>query len=333
MSAAVAPWPVIYGLPIGITVSIPIVQSTTVTAPVTGSMSRLAASFKLTGFMGLTLPLMPVQHLLVRAGSMRARTFPHWYHRRVCRLLGVRIHQHGSVIRDRPVLLVANHVSWLDIPVVSAVAPVSFIAKKEVDSWPFVQWLARLQRTIFVDRQRRTKAGETANEMAVRLAAGDSLVLFAEGTSSDGNRVLPFLSTLFAATQTGAGLTAMDEAAVQFMSIAYVSHRGLPLGRAGRPLVAWYGDMEMKRHAWQLLQAGPIEVEIRIGDPVPLSAFSDRKDMARMSELAVRQQLTASLRGRPPGVAVQVADPAEVRLRARPRPGRRGDGSGHSGWV
>ena len=104
----------------------------------------------LAGFFGLTVPLMPVQAALLRLSPRHARRFPHWYHRHVCRLLGIRIEIEGEVARDRPVLLVANHTSWLDIPVLSAVAPVSFVAKKEVGGWPFVASLARLQRSVFV---------------------------------------------------------------------------------------------------------------------------------------------------------------------------------------
>ena len=148
---------------------------------------------------------MPVQALLLRVGSSGARAFPHWYHRQVCRLLGIRIHIDGAVVRDRPVLLVANHTTWLDIPVLSAVAPVSFVAKKEVGTWPFVSSLARLQRSVFVDRTRRTAVGQAAGEILARLAQGDTVVLFAEGTSSDGNRVLPFMTSLFAAAKPSGG--------------------------------------------------------------------------------------------------------------------------------
>ena len=295
-------------------------------------MSRLAASIKLAAFAGLTLPLMPVQHLLIRAGSRGARTFPHWYHRRVCSLLGVRIRQLGEVVRDRPVLLVANHVSWLDIPVVSAVAPVAFIAKKEVDSWPFVQWLARLQRTIFVDRERRSGAGETANEMAARLAAGDCLVLFAEGTSSDGNHVLPFMTSLFAAATTQGGSLPAD-AVVQSMSIAYVSSRGVPLGRSGRPRVAWYGDMEMTSHAWQVLQSGPLEVDVRVGPAMPLASFADRKTLAAACELSVREQLARALRGRELDEPLQVLPPGHALVAARRRRAGKAGASKRGNWV
>lgn len=273
----------------------------------------LRASMLLAGFLGMTLPLMPVQAALLVASPRHARTFPYWYHQRVCRLLGVRVHVDGKVERERPVLLVSNHVSWLDIPVLSAVAPLSFVAKKEVGGWPLVAQLARLQRTVFVDRNRRTAVGETANEMLVRLRRGDALVLFAEGTSSDGNRVLPFKTSLFAAAKPSRALTgseasgqpsaggdadaALDRAVVQTVAIAYTHLRGLPLARADRPKVSWYGDMDMAGHAWELLKAGPLDVRVKIGEPVALSAFADRKALAMQSEAQVRAAVAGLLRG------------------------------------
>ncbi|MCZ7594454.1 MAG: 1-acyl-sn-glycerol-3-phosphate acyltransferase [Hyphomicrobium sp.] len=188
----------------------------------------------LAGFFALTVPLMPVQALLLRASPKRARTFPHWYHRQVCRLLGIRISIDGEVARDRPVLLVANHTTWLDIPVLSAVAPVSFVAKKEVGNWPFVASLARLQRSVFVDRTRRIAVGQVAGEIVERLAQGDAIVLFAEGTSSDGNRVLPFMTSLFAAAKPPSGeASAAPDAVVQTLSVVYTRLHGVPLGRTG----------------------------------------------------------------------------------------------------
>jgi len=282
----------------------------------------------LTGFFALTVPLMPVQALLVRLGSPGARSFPHWYHRQVCRLLGIRINVEGAVARDRPVLLVANHTTWLDIPVLSAVAPVSFVAKTEVASWPFVATLARLQRTVFVDRTRRSAVGTAAGEIGDRLARGDAIVLFAEGTSSDGNRVLPFMTSLFAAARpSSAEANAAPEAVVQTLSVVYTRLHGLPLDRADRPGVAWYGDMEMRGHAWELLKAGPLDVDIRVGDPVPLASFADRKALARHSEAEVREQVVRKLRGRagaePIEIASQEAAPAAVRGRLAAEPGQK----------
>lgn len=252
----------------------------------------LRAVVILTAFTALTVPLMLVQYAMLRISPNAARKIPLWYHRRVCRLLGIKLSIEGAVARDRPVLIVANHVSWLDIPVLSAVAPLSFIAKKEVGTWPVISSLARLQRTVFVDRTRRTAVGEVASEMRRRLDAGDVLVLFAEGTSTDGNRVMPFKTALFSAAFSEAN----DNACVQTLSLTYTRLHGIPLGRSDRSLVGWYGDMEMGDHAWALLKAGPLDARIRIGDPMPLSDFRDRKELARHTEDVVRSEVTENLR-------------------------------------
>lgn len=296
-----------------------------------GMGSALRAGLVLASFMAFTLPLMPLQALLLRTWPEGARRFPHWYHRQVVRLLGIRLTVDGSVEQGVPVLLVANHTSWLDIPVLSAVAPVSFVSKKDVDSWPFVAWLARLQRSVYVDRNRRTGVGDTATQMASRLASGDTLVLFAEGTSSDGNRVLPFKTSLLAAAKPtvrqperaaadppdrqstpAGGLTPSSDvsaefqsppasgsekaAVVQTLAIVYTHLHGVPLGRADRSQVGWYGDMEMGSHAWDLLRAGPLDVRICIGSPVPLDSFPDRKALARHSEAEIRAEVVRVLR-------------------------------------
>ena len=166
-------------------------------------MGALRGASILAGFFALTIPLMPVQAVLLRVAPKMARRFPHWYHKRVCRLLGIRLSIEGRVPPDAPVLIVSNHTSWLDIPVLSAVAPVSFVAKKQVGTWPFVSMLAKLQRSVFIDRDRRQASGAAASEIRSRLDSGEAIVLFAEGTSSDGNGVLPFKSALFGALCRG----------------------------------------------------------------------------------------------------------------------------------
>jgi 1-acyl-sn-glycerol-3-phosphate acyltransferase len=270
----------------------------------------LRALVVLAAFAAFTLPLMPVQALLLRVSRGRARLFPHWYHRRLCRLLGVRLDVEGEVVKDRPVLLIANHTSWLDIPVLSAVAPLSFVAKKEVGTWPFISALARLQRTVFVDRRRRFAVGAARDEIVERLKTGDAIVLFAEGTSSDGNRVLPFKTSLFAAAKLSRASDSSELSAyVQTLAVTYTHLHGVPLGRADRSLVGWYGDMEMLSHAWQLLKAGPLDVSIRIGRPVPFASFAHRKALARYSEAEVREAVVRMLRGRRPDESLAITAP------------------------
>lgn len=284
----------------------------------------LRASAVLAAFFGLTVPLMPVQAILLRVSDRAARRFPHWYHRQVCRLLGVKLNIEGSVAKGAPVLLVCNHTSWLDIPVLSALAPVSFVAKLEVGSWPFVSALARLQRSVFVDRTRRLAAGDAANAITMRLQQGDTIVLFPEGTSSDGNRVLPFKTSLFGAV-AGATVQEAEQVVVQTAAVVYTHMHGVPVTRAERPRIGWYGDMEMTSHAWGVLKSGAITVTIKVGPPVPLADFKDRKDLALKSERAIRRDVLAILRGRPDGDLVPVEPSQEARRTKVAAPVRKSD--------
>ena len=260
-------------------------------------MPNLRAFLLISGFMLFTVPLMPVQLVLRAFGGDPARRFPHWYHRQVCRILGVAVHTQGQVAQDRPVRLVSNHVSWLDIPVLSAVAPLSFVAKAEVGTWPFISWLAKLQNSVFVDRERPRLVQDTAREIVARLRRGDHIVIFAEGTSSDGNQVLPFKTSLFAAARPRGKDAAGPEQGiyVQTIGLGYTHQYGLPLGRRGRPGVAWYGDMEIVGHAWSLLKRGRLDVHVHVSKPVPLSDFADRKALAVFTEEQVRRTVARIL--------------------------------------
>jgi len=260
-------------------------------------MDRIRAALLLAGFFIITLIVMPFQMLLLAFGARWSETVPHYYHRAVCWLLDIRVHVSGEVTHDRPVLLISNHISWLDIIVISTLAPVHFIAKREVAEWPFFGLLAKLQRTLFVDRERRTTVRDTAHEIAERLKAGERIVLFAEGTSSDGNQILPFKSALIAA----AALAAEEEgdgADVQTLALAYTRIYGLPMSRVARANVAWYGDMEMLSHVWGVLRQGPLDVQVRVSEPLRLENVRDRKKLAALSEALVRRNFAELLRAR-----------------------------------
>ena len=251
-------------------------------------MSRLRPWVILALFAGLTVPLMPLQQLFIWLWPGMARRFPMHYHRLVCRVLGIRLEVKGRAPEEGPLLIVSNHVSWLDIMVLSAVAPLSFVAKREVAGWPFFGTLARLQRTVFVDRDRRHATGNSRDEMKERLRAGDILVLFPEGTSSDGRRVLPFKSSFFGAADTEGVL-------VQPVSLAYRGHRNLPMSRRLLPAYAWYGDMDLAPHLLGALATGPIEVSVICHAPLSLSGEMNRKALARHAEAEVRRGLALAL--------------------------------------
>ncbi len=263
-------------------------------------LGNLRALVLLAVFFAITLPMMLVQYVLIKLGLRQAKTLPQFYHKLVCRVLGIRVHVTGRLATDKPVLLVSNHISWLDIPALSTIGPICFVSKSETASWPFVGTLVKLQRSVFVNRTRRTLLKNTAGEIAERLAQGDNIVLFAEGTSSDGNRVLPFRSSLFSAASF-APTAANDNgsgAVVQTVTIAYTHLHGLPILRHERPLVAFYGEMGMLSHAWNFLKSGPLDVTISISDPVPLASLRDRKEIAAFSEARVRRDYVKQLTSR-----------------------------------
>ena len=254
-------------------------------------MPTIRAAFVLTVFLIVTLILIPLQWLFVTLRLPVRRTFPHRYHRFVAYLFGIKVRIAGKPPMGAALLL-ANHTSWLDIVIFSAVAPLSFVAKSEVGTWPFFGTLARLQRTVFVTRARRSETGAARDAIAERLAQGDVLVLFPEGTSDDGNMVLPFKSALLSAADSA--FHQGREVTVQPVSTAYVAREGIPMGRENRPLYAWYGDMELVPHLWEALQAGPLDVVVQFHPPLETM---DRKELARVAWDTVRKGQAAALAG------------------------------------
>lgn len=205
-----------------------------------------------------------------------------------CRIAGIEVETHGAISTARPTLFVANHVSYLDIVVLGRLLDATFIAKAEVRRWPAIGFIARLGRTVFVDRTRTLSAGQST-VLAERLRGGESLILFAEGTSSDGGRVLPFKSALFAAVSDPE-----LRVSVQPVSIAYTRFRGgLPINHSLRPLYAWYGDMELLPHLWSVLGLPGATAEVRFHQPVSAAAFASRKALARHAEREVADGLLA----------------------------------------
>lgn len=264
------------------------------------AVSRLLDRLRLAGVLGMvgtvTLVGIPLQWLSLKLGLDARRHIPRLYHRILLRLIGVRVRVRGAPAGGRPLLILANHASWLDIPVVGSLTPLFFVAKSEVSGWPLIGLLARFQRTVFVDRQRRHATGAVNREIAGRLADGDPVVLFAEGTSSDGNRVLPFRTALVGAAREAFAVG--TEVVVQPLAVSYVRLQGLPMGRSHRPVAAWFGDMDLAPHLLDVLRHGAIDVEVTFGAPVRLDAAHDRKSVTRESEATVRRLCALALAGR-----------------------------------
>ena len=265
--------------------------------------SPLRAAARLFASLLLTAVLLPVQIAAVQLGLKLATYLPVFYHRICSRLLGFRIRIHGHVVRKAPVLYVCNHCSYADISLIGAVLPVSFVAKAEIADWPLFGLLAKLQRSIFIDRQ-VAKAAADVKEMTRRLENGDNLVLFPEGTSSNGNVVLPFRSALFGVAQIR---PSGNPLCIQPVSLAYTRLDGMPIGRALRPYFAWYGDMELPIHLWEVAGLGRVTVDMVFHKPVTIEDFGSRKQLAEYCHKVVSTGVSAANAGRIENIVGELA--------------------------
>ncbi|MGQ9366264.1 lysophospholipid acyltransferase family protein [Azospirillum sp. ST 5-10] len=273
--------------------------------------SPVVGAVRIAVYLAWTLLLIPLQALAVALGWGLRRSLPVFYHASCWRIIGFDVVVRGTVAQGGPVLFVSNHSSYLDIMVLGGLIPGSFVAKTEVARWPFFGLLAKLQRTVFVERRNRSTAGRQRDDMRGRLEAGDNLILFPEGTSSDGNRTLPFKTALFAVASARVDDRPLT---VQPVSVAATRLDGIPMGIAFRPVYAWYGDMDLAPHLWRAFTLGRITVEVEFHEPVTLDAFSSRKALAEhcWREVAGGVERAVSGRPRPAAAAAPQDEPVPV---------------------
>ena len=249
-----------------------------------------------------TLLCMPVQAVLLALPGPAKVSFARVYWAGVCRLLGLRVRVIGARLKrqaagGRPDVYVSNHSSWVDVPVLGGRLKACFIAKEEVARWPLIAWVARLGRSVFVRRQRTSTVRER-DDMRARLAAGDSLFLFPEGTTSDGSRVLPFRSAFFSVVEVPVTADGRPPL-VQPVSVVYDRLAYLPAGRATRPLFAWYGDMDIGSHFWRLAQHRGLRVTVLLHAPLDPATFPSRKALAQATWTTVAAGAAALRQNRP----------------------------------
>jgi len=242
--------------------------------------------------------LMPFQLIALKFDWKLRRTLPRLWHKVTCHALGIRVRVKGSLETRRPLMLCVNHASWMDIMVMSSVADVAFIAKIEVSGWPIFGHLAKLQKSVFIVREEKRNSGNQASEIAGRMADGEIIVLFPEGTTSDGNRLLEVKSSLFGAAAMAVPHSPNGSVFVQPVAIAYTGVHGIAMGRYHRPLAGWPGDVELMPHLLDVLRMGALDAEVSFGEPVDYRADSKRKDVSATIAQRIRAMLNSSLRGR-----------------------------------
>jgi 1-acyl-sn-glycerol-3-phosphate acyltransferase len=242
-----------------------------------------------------TIACCPVQAVMLALPGRGKVVFARFFWSVFCRLIGLSVRRIGVAAAGRPgerrVVFVSNHSSWLDIPVLGGQLATCFVSKDEIARWPGVSLVAKLGRTVFVTRTRGT-TGRERDDMRTRLQGGDNLLLFAEGTSSDGSRVLPFRSAFFSIA------TGEDPPLIQPVTVGYDRLGGMPTGRSTRSVFAWYGDMDLARHFWQLAQHSGMRVTVQMHPPLDPKDYSDRKTLAQASWVAVSNAAAAMRQNR-----------------------------------
>jgi 1-acyl-sn-glycerol-3-phosphate acyltransferase len=229
-----------------------------------------------------TIPCMPIQAILLLRPGRPKVLFARFFWAVFARLIGLEVRVIGQLahpVGARRIVFVSNHSSWVDIPVVGGVLDGCFVSKNEVSGWPLIGAIARLGRTVFVSRGRTSTVRER-DAMRAKLRQGDNLILFPEGTSSDGSRVLPFRSSFFAVAEAK-GRDVADVPLIQPVSVVYDRLGGLPAGRASRPVFAWYGDMDILSHFWRLTQHIGLRATVLLHAPMDPAAFGDRKALSQ----------------------------------------------------
>jgi 1-acyl-sn-glycerol-3-phosphate acyltransferase len=279
-------------------------------------LRNLRASRRVLTVLLFTLPSAVVQGLFLLLPGDAKKDFARFYWRSVARMIGLHLRVIGAPAEKpsgRPVIYVCNHSSWLDIPAIGGTLRACFVSKDDVAGWPIVGTVARLGRTIFVSRSRQA-IGRERTQMHDRLGRGDDLILFPEGTSSDGSRVLPFHSSFFAAAFS-ADAQGGKPPLIQPVSVVYDRLAGLPVGRASRAMFSWYGDMSLAPHVWRLAQWRGKRVTLLFHVPLDPADFADRKALSQAAWTAVADgagTLRQNRPARPLGTseARTVADPS-----------------------
>ncbi|QGZ52037.1 1-acyl-sn-glycerol-3-phosphate acyltransferase [Streptomyces sp. QHH-9511] len=249
--------------------------------PGSATVRPLLAVVRLVTGLGVVLTGLLLALLAVPLPAAARRSLVRHWCRAVIRAFGVRLRITGAApaAPTGPLLVVANHISWLDIPLVAAVLPGRMLAKREVRAWPVLGALAALGGTLFIDRDRLRTLPELVRTMTQALAAGGRVIVFPEGSTWCGRAGGAFRPAAFQA--------ALDaSAAVQPVRLEY-----RPTGPA-----AFVGDDPLGASLWRIAAAGGLTAEIRILDPISIVQYPDRRSLARAAQYAVTGDSASKVR-------------------------------------
>jgi 1-acyl-sn-glycerol-3-phosphate acyltransferase len=241
----------------------------------------LKLTFLLLGIVAI-IPLGLVCHRLKRY-DLTAK-IGQYYFKYAAWVIGLRVMVKGIASPHRPLILVSNHISYLDIIALGSIHPMIFTPKAEIASWPLIGWLCRLMGCVFIERKKH-KTGNNLTAIEQALDRNIPLLLFAEGTTSDSKRILPIRSSYFKIVEDHKNDA--TPVAVQPIFLRYTRVHNLPIDLDSRHKIAWYGDMDLAPHASELFQLGPIEAEVVYLDEIDITTCNSRKEIAATCENAL----------------------------------------------
>jgi 1-acyl-sn-glycerol-3-phosphate acyltransferase len=234
-------------------------------------------NLKLIIFVLFSFPLIFMALILGKIIPFFGKWLPVIFHKLLLWLLSINVEYEGNYQRAKDCnFFVSNHLSYLDIPILGSIFPLRFVAKSEVQFWPVFGFLSKLAGTIFIKRKRSDSIIQKSKIFDL-LSSGDKVCIFPEGTTSDGNRVLDFKSSSFSALENQNFL-------IQPVVICYSDLNGIPINRWLRPVIAWYGDMDLKPHILKLVTLRSIKIKLIFIDPVCSTHFASRKNLSNYLE-------------------------------------------------
>lgn len=211
------------------------------------------------------------------------------FHRGCCGLFNLSCEVRGVMANTRPTLFLSNHISYLDVFVLGKYIPAYFIAKSEVAGWPILGWLAKAQNTLFFERNGK-KVRHQMNVMSEHFNRQGNLILFPEGTSTNGEQVVPFKSSLLQSVES-----ASENVLIQPVTVAYTHYKKNRMTKSVRDQYAWYATMPFASHFFNVLGMGRAQVIITFHPPVTLAEFENRKECAQHCYTQVSSGLEHSL--------------------------------------
>lgn len=209
------------------------------------------------------------------------------FHKGVLWCFNIEVVTEGELMTSRPCLYISNHISYLDIFVLGSKVPGTYIAKAEVASWPLFGTLAKLQKTLFIERKGR-KVANQIEQVQRHLLDNSNLVLFPEGTSSIGTHVAPFHSSFFQAADN-------NQVTIQPITITYTHYKNQRMDRQARDFYSWYKPRKIATHFLNGLGLGRGRAKLTFHDPLKFADFDSRKACSTHCETVIRQGLLDAL--------------------------------------